>query len=123
VFVDSVAGFFATPLRTSYSTARFGLRGFVMALSGKIRRRGLDVTIIYPFFTCTAILKAPSYGKAIIPVMPKIFIDEPDEVIHTALRAVDRRQLHVRPGFYSRFMWQTLRFWPMISSQMQPDKI
>ncbi|MDI1302579.1 MAG: SDR family NAD(P)-dependent oxidoreductase [bacterium] len=123
VFVDSVAGFVATPLGTSYSAAKFGLRGFAMALSGEIRRRGLDVTIIYPFFTRTAILKSPTFGKAKIPAMPKIFIDEPDDVIHTALRAVDRRQLHVRPGFYSKFMWQTLRFWPMISSQMQPDKI
>lgn len=123
VFVDSVAGFVATPLGTSYSAAKFGLRGFAMALYGEIRRRGLDVTIIYPFFTRTAILKSPAYGKAKIPVMPKIFINEPDDVIHTALRAVNRRQLHVRPGFYSKFMWQTLRVWPMISSQMQPEKI
>lgn len=123
VFVDSVAGFVATPLGASYSTAKFGLRGFAMALFGEIRPRGLDVTIIYPFFTRTNILKSPVFGSAKIPVMPGIFIDDPDRVIHTALAAVNRRWLHVRPGFYSKFMWQLLRFWPVISKQMQPKSI
>lgn len=123
VFIDSVAGFVATPLGTSYSAAKFGLRGFAMALSGETRNRGVDVTIIYPFFTRTNILKVPVFGNAKIPVMPQIFIDEPDDVIHAALRGVDRRTLHVRPGFYSRFMWQVLRFWPVVSSQMQPERL
>jgi short-subunit dehydrogenase len=123
VFIDSVAGFVATALGSSYSAAKFGLRGFAMALAGEVRSRGLDVTIIYPFFTRTAIIKAPSFGKAKIPVMPRLFIDDPDKVIHTALAGVNRRALHVRPGFYSKFMWQTLRFWPVISSQMQPERL
>lgn len=123
VFIDSVAGFVATSLGSSYSAAKFGLRGFAMALSGEIRRRGLDVTIIYPFFTRTNILKVPVFGTARIPVMPPLFIDEPDDVIHTALRGVERRKLHVHPGFYSRFMWQAVRFWPVVSRQMQPEKL
>lgn len=123
VFVSSVAGFVATALGSSYSAAKHGLRGFAMSLSGEIRPRGLDVTIIYPFFTRTAILKSPTFGKARIPVMPKIFIDDPDKVIHAALRAVDRRRLHVWPGFYSKFMAQAVRFWPVVSSQMQPEKL
>lgn len=123
VFIDSVAGFVATSLGASYSAAKFGLRGFAMALSGEIRSRGLDVTIIYPFFTRTAILKSPVFGNAKVPPMPRIFINDPDKVVHTALRGVDSRQLHVRPGFYSKFMWQALRFWPVVSSQMQPETL
>jgi short-subunit dehydrogenase len=123
VFVDSVAGFVATPLGSSYSAAKFGLRGFAMALSGETRSRGVDVTIIYPFFTRTGILKSPVFGSARIPVMPRIFIDDPDRVIHTALAGVNRRQLHVRPGFYSKFMWQVVRFWPVVSKQMQPESL
>lgn len=123
VFIDSVAGFVATSLGSSYSAAKFGLRGFAMALSGEVRSRGLDVTIIYPFFTRTAILKVPVFGSAKIPVMPKIFIDEPDDVVHAGLKGINNRALHVRTGFYSKFMWQTLRIWPVISTQMQPEKI
>ena len=123
VFVDSVAGFVATALGASYSAGKFGLRGFAMALHGETRARGVDVTIVYPFFTRTPILKVPVFGAAKIPVMPEIFIDEPDDVIHAALAGVNRRALHVRPGFYSKFMWQALRFWPVISTQMQPVKI
>jgi short-subunit dehydrogenase len=123
VFVSSVAGFIATSLGASYSAAKFGIRAFAMALAGEIRPQGLDVTIVYPFFTRTAILKSPTFGDAKIPVMPRIFIDEPEDVIRTALRAVDRRQLHVRPGFYSKFMWNVQRFWPVISTQMQPEKL
>ena len=123
VFIDSVAGFIATKLGTSYSAAKFGLRGFAMALSGEIKARGVDVTIIYPFFTRTGILKAPIIGKAKIPVMPSIFIDDPDKVINTALKGIDKRVLHVKTGFYSNFMWQATRIWPVISSQMQPKKI
>jgi len=55
--------------------------------------------------------------------MPSIFIDDPDRVIHTALMAVNRRWLHVRPGFFSKFMWQAVRFWPVVSKQMQPKSI
>lgn len=123
VFISSVAGFIATSLGASYSSAKFGIRAFAMALAGEIRPRGLDVTIVYPFFTRTAILKSPTFGSAKIPVMPRIFIDEPDDVIRTALRAVDRRRLHVRPGFYSKFMWNVQRFWPVISTQMQPETL
>jgi uncharacterized protein len=123
VFVDSVAGYVATQLGASYSAAKFGLRGFAMALSGEIRPRGLDVTIVYPFFTRTGILKSPTYGSAKIPVMPRLFIDDPERVIHTALRAVARRRLHVRPGFYSKLMWQAVRIWPVVSSQMQPESL
>lgn len=113
MFIDSVAGFVATSLGASYSTAKLGLRGFAMALSGEIRSRGLDVTIMYPFFTRTAILKSPVFGNAKVPPMPRIFISDPDKVMCTALRGVDSRQLHVCPGFYSKFMWQALRFWPV----------
>lgn len=123
VFIDSVAGFVATSLGSTYSAAKFGLRGFAMALSGELRHRGLDVTIVYPFFTRTAILKVPVFGKAPVPVMPRIFIDEPDDVIAEALRGVERRKLHVRTGFYSKFMWQVLRFRAVISSQMQPKEL
>lgn len=123
VFVSSVAGFVATALGSSYSAAKFGLRGFAMSLAGEIRPRGLDVTIVYPFFTRTAILKSPVFGDAKVPVLPRIFIDDPDRVIHAALQGVDRRRLHVRPGFYSKFMWQVIRFWPVVSSQMQLEKL
>jgi len=123
VFIDSVAGFVATSLGTSYSAAKFGLRGFAMALWGELRGRGVDVTIVYPFFTRTAILKVPVFGKAVVPVMPSIFIDEPDNVIAEALRGVERRKLHVRTGLYAKFMWQVLRLWPVVSSQMQPKSL
>lgn len=123
VFIDSVAGFVATSLGASYSAGKFGLRGFAMALAGEVRKRGLDVTIVYPFFTRTPILKVPRFGQAKVPVMPPIFIDEPDDVIATAVRGMARKRLHVRPGFYSKFMWQVVRLWPVISSQMQPKNI
>lgn len=38
-------------------------------------------------------------------------------------RGVERRKLHVRTGFYAKFMWQVLRFWPVVSSQMQPKSL
>lgn len=123
VFISSVAGFVATALGSSYSAAKFGLRGFAMALSGELRGRGVDVTLVYPFFTRTAILKVPVFGKAKVPVMPRLFIDEPDDVIAEALRGVERRRLHVHTGFYSKFMRQALRLWPVVSTQMQPEKL
>lgn len=123
VFIDSVAGFVATSLGASYSAGKFGLRGFAMALAGEVRRRGVDVTIVYPFFTRTPILKVPRYGSATVPVMPRIFINEPDDVIRTTVSGMARKRLHVRPGFYAQFMWQAIRFWPIISSQMQPRSL
>lgn len=123
IFIDSVAGFVATSLGSSYSAGKFGLRGFAMALSGELKSRGVDVSIIYPFFTRTSIIKAPVFGKARIPRMPRIFINEPDDVIAAALSGAAQKKLHVRTGFYSRFMWHVVRFWPVVSKQMQPDKL
>jgi uncharacterized protein len=50
IYMSSVAGFVATPLAISYSTSKFGVRAFAMALHGEIRKHGIRTSIVYPFF-------------------------------------------------------------------------
>jgi short-subunit dehydrogenase len=49
VFMSSVAGFVPTSFETAYSTSKFAIRGFGMAMHGELAKKGIKVTNIYPF--------------------------------------------------------------------------
>jgi len=53
IVLNSVLGRFASPLRTAYSTAKFGLRGFADSLRSEYPDQGLNVTSIYPGYVQT----------------------------------------------------------------------
>ncbi len=53
--VNSVAGKFATPLRSSYSASKMALQGFYDALRAEVHRHGISVSLIIPGFVKTSI--------------------------------------------------------------------
>jgi short-subunit dehydrogenase len=117
VFIDSVAGFIGTPFGTAYSAAKFGLNGFAMALHGENRRRGLDTTIVYPFFSRTDMMHSPWHGDPPIRTMPDVYIGDPKRVVRAAIAGIQRRKLYVRPGPFSKLLWLAARLLPIIAKQ------
>ncbi len=117
VYVSSVAGFVATPLGVAYSTSKFGVRGFAMALHGEIRKHGVRTTIVYPFFSRTPILKSRTFGNPAVSYLPGFCSSSPEHVVSCTLQGAARGRLHVCPGFFSRMMWLAARFHPVISAQ------
>lgn len=53
--ISSIAGYVATPMRTSYAASKFAIRGFFDSLRAEVWREGLWVTIICPGYIKTAI--------------------------------------------------------------------
>jgi short-subunit dehydrogenase len=117
IYMSSVAGFVATPLGVSYSTSKFGVRAFAMALHGEIRRHGIRTSIVYPFFSKTPILKSQVFGNPKVAVMPGFCATTPEHVVNCTLKGAERGRLHICPGFFSKVMWMAVRLHPVISSQ------
>lgn len=117
IYVSSVAGFVATPLAVSYSTSKFAVRAFAMALHGEYRKRGIRTTIAYPFFSKTPILKSTVFGNPKPSYLPGFVATTADQVVSTTLEGARKGTLHVCPGFFSKLMWLAVRFRPVISAQ------
>lgn len=117
IYVSSVAGFVATPLAVSYSTSKFGVRAFAMALHGEIRRHGIRTTIVYPFFSKTPILKSETFGNPKTAVLPGFCATTAGHVVACTLKGAEKGRLHVCPGFFSKVMWLAVRLHPVISAQ------
>jgi short-subunit dehydrogenase len=90
-----------------------------MALHGESHPRGLDVSIVYPFFTRTDILNSAAYGNPPVKTMPGFFIEDPDKIIRSVLDGVAAKKLHIFPGNYSRLLWNASKFYPLIVPRMK----
>lgn len=117
IYMSSVAGFVATPLAVSYSTSKFAVRSFAMALHGEIRKHGIRTSIVYPFFSKTPILKSQRFGDPQISTLPGFCATSPAHVVTCALKGAKNGRLHICPGFFSKLMWLAVRLHPVISAQ------
>ena len=112
VNISSVAGLVGSPQLVPYSAAKFGLRGFSEALAGDVKRHGIAVTALYPFFARTPILQSPHYGTTPQTKLPDRILYDPDFVIQKLLRGIQRGKLHVYPGMIPREVDLLRRFAP-----------
>jgi NAD(P)-dependent dehydrogenase (short-subunit alcohol dehydrogenase family) len=88
-----------------YSASKFGLRGFTEALGADVRRHGVDVTGIYPFFARTPILESEQFGGGERPArVPAGLIGDPERIMAALVRGIKRRELHVYPDRLSRLI-------------------
>ncbi|MGO9146473.1 MAG: SDR family NAD(P)-dependent oxidoreductase [Desulfomonilia bacterium] len=116
IYMSSVAGFVATPLAVSYSTSKFGVRAFAMALHGEIKKHGIRTSIVYPFFSKTPILKSQVFGNPKRSVMPGFCATSSEYVVTCTLKGAQKGRLHICPGFFSKVMWLAVRLHPVISA-------
>jgi short-subunit dehydrogenase len=96
IFVASVAGSIGLPASTIYSTTKFGLRGFALALRREVAHRGIAVSVISPGFIDTSLTEDLRF----VPKAP------PDLVAHAIAGAIEdpRREIFV-PGYYRFTVW------------------
>lgn len=102
VNVASAAALVGAPGMSVYSASKFGLRGFSESLAGDVRRRGVDVTTIYPFFARTPILQSPRFGPGPHRELPAHFVGDPEQIMAALVAGIKRRQLHIYPGLIAR---------------------
>jgi short-subunit dehydrogenase len=102
VNICSAAGLVGAPGMSVYSASKFGLRGFTEALAGDVRRLGVDVTAIYPFFARTAILDSAQYGLERRRELHPRLVGDPEPIMVALLRGMRRRHVHVYPSTIAR---------------------
>ena len=98
VLMSSVAGFVGTRNSTAYSASKFGLRGFGLSLYGEVHPRGLDVTMLFPFWADTPILRSEDYGIKSTDKVIRAVVDRADDVVRESITGIRKDKLSVYPG-------------------------
>lgn len=98
VLMSSVAGFVGTENSVAYAASKFGLRGFGLSLYTEIKKEGLNVTIVYPFWADTPILQSEDYGRKSTKQVIRIVVDKADDVVRESIKGIRKNKLCVYPG-------------------------
>jgi len=114
VFLSSTAGFSPTSFQTAYSASKFGVRGFAMALSREVAPFGIDVSIIYPIWSETNMLKSPCYGSRKVLRPPSFFIVKPETIVRASVKGIKKRKLHIYADVFTKMTWWVCKMVPMI---------
>jgi short-subunit dehydrogenase len=95
VFVSSLQGKAATPAASVYCAAKFGLRGFALALRQDLRRYDVGVSVLLPGFISDAGMFADSGADLPFGVGTR----SPEDVARAVISAVerDRAEVEVAP--------------------------
>jgi short-subunit dehydrogenase len=95
VVMSSLQGKAATPVASVYCAAKFGLRGFALALREDLRRHGVGVSVVLPGFIRDAGMFADS--GAALP--PGVGTRSPEDVAAAVVSAIEanRAEVEVAP--------------------------
>ncbi len=103
VLVSSMAGLEPFPTQTTYSAAKFGLRGFGASLRIELRAEGIGVTTVLPGTIATGFLAAadshdPELTNTLSGLM-KRFGTSPARVARAIVRGIERNRGTLRVGW------------------------
>lgn len=98
VLMSSVAGFVGTANSTAYAASKFGIKGFGISLHKEVKSKGINVTIIYPFWADTPLLYSQDYGQSSAKRVIKIVVDKAESVVKESIKGIRNNKLSVYPG-------------------------
>lgn len=116
VNVASMAGLQGFPFQTTYSAAKFGLRGFGQALRPELAARGIGCSTLLPGTIATSLLRAtpsrdPASSERLATLMER-YGTSPDRVAAAVVRALRHDPAEVRVGWDAHLLAATQRVWP-----------
>jgi short-subunit dehydrogenase len=91
LFVSSLQGKAATPVSSIYCAAKFGLRGFALALREDLRADGVGVSVVLPGF----IRDAGMFADARATLPPGVGTRSPRDVAEGVISAIERNRAEV----------------------------
>jgi uncharacterized protein len=106
--VSSTVSFQPTAYTTAYAATKAFVTSFSMGLAEEVRPHGIRVVTLCPGSTRTNFFEAGNYGVRNMPGG----MQEPEEVVEEALRAIDRGGGLVVPRFLNKFLIFLQRFGP-----------
>jgi short-subunit dehydrogenase len=106
--VSSTVSFQPTAYTATYAATKAFVTSFSMGLAEEVRPHGIRVVTLCPGSTRTNFFEAGNYGVRNMPGG----MQEPEEVVEEALRALDRGGGLVVPRFLNKFLVFMQRFGP-----------
>ncbi len=106
VFVSSVAGLIGVYGYSGYSPGKFAVRGLAEVLAAEYRRRGVQVSVVYPPDTNTPMLAAENRVKPVETrrIAASGGLWEANAVARVILDGVRRKKFMIAPGFENRLL-------------------
>jgi dehydrogenase/reductase SDR family member 7B len=123
LFVSSVAGKFATPLRSSYAASKMALQGFTDSLRAEVFKHGIKVSLIVPGFVKTAISlnalegKGNQHGKMDPNQDGGISAEKAAKIIIRGIEK-EKREIYLGMVAKTRFALFLSRFFPSLLAVM-----
>jgi len=105
--VASTAGFQAVPYMATYAATKAFVLSFSEALSEENRLHGVHVMAL-----CPGVTETNFFETAGIDHPPMRIVQTPEEVVETALRALNRKKSTVISGWLNLFTMEAERFFP-----------
>ena len=119
VNIASCAGLVGAPDLVSYSTSKFGLRGFGEALANELKPHGVIVSTVYPYFARTPILESEHFGTSTRLTLPDAQIEDPTAVIAELIAGVRSGKQHIYPGKTAKRIRNMQRLGPWAAPLLQ----
>jgi len=91
VFMSSLQGKATTPVSSVYCAAKFGLRGFALALREDLRDHGVGVSVVLPGF----IREAGMFAESGVTLPPGVGTRSPQDVAAGVVSAIERNRAEV----------------------------
>lgn len=91
VFMSSLQGMATTPASSIYSAAKFGLRGFALALREDLRPHGVGVSVVLPGF----IRDAGMFADSGVKLPPGVGTRSPEDVAGAVVSAIERNRAEI----------------------------
>ena len=104
-FAPGVAG------HSLYPGAKSLMMSFTQAIDAEYRAKGLRATAVSPGFVATEFAAANGTDKVMADAPRRLFLT-PDQVVRAALKANDRGQVIVVPGWYNALAAGLMRALP-----------
>ena len=119
----SAAGLVALPGSAAYSASKFGLRGFLIALSQEVSSSGVKVRGVFPGAVDTPMLRyEATHGGSVLNFLNKDVLSA-DEVADACLRAIDGKRLEthvpVKDGLSARLLCAMPGLMPKVLPYLQ----
>ena len=112
VNMASIAGWAGTAGLATYTTSKYGLRGFSEALAEELAPHRVRVSAVYPFFSRTPILDSPRFGSLQPRALPDNMVSDPTDVIHEVIRGIEQNKQHIFPDRTARRIHILKRYLP-----------
>ena len=110
--VASVAGFQPIPYINVYGASKAFVLSFSRALNREVKKRGIQVTALCPFWTKTAFFERAVKKDEDAVVKKYVARYEPEFIVKTAWKAVARKKDLVVPGFKAKLQVLLVKLLP-----------